>query len=89
MEQSLQACGLTVNHKTYEQLHVSHASFVTDWKPLPLGRSDISEDQCTNLERGKDGVMSSSTDKLHERMERSLHGLPAFAQDIVTDILKH
>ena len=76
MEQSLQACGVPVQHRVYEQPDVSHASFVVDWTPLSAGELNTPQHATAN-------------DALKEGQQRSLgsmQGLPAFAQDVVRDI---
>ena len=76
MEQSLQACGVPVQHRVYEQPDVSHASFVIDWTPLPAGQ----------LSTPQHATADDALDEGPQRSLGSMQGLPAFAQDVVRGI---
>ena len=83
MEQSLQACKVPVQHRVYEQPHVSHASFVTDWQPLSADMLGTSEP--TSSSPGC-GVAEFASSMQTDALSGSKQGLPAFAQHIVEDI---
>ena len=83
MEQSLQACEVPVQHRVYEEQHVSHASFVTDWQPLSADQIGMPEP--TSSSHGCDAA-SIAQIKQAFASSGSMQGLPAFAQHIVEDI---
>lgn len=79
MEQALQACHVPVQHKCSEETCVSHASFVTDWKPLLARQSSIPESHpdTTNDKSGPANSREEST--CNQR-------LPVFLEAIVRDL---
>lgn len=83
MEQSLQACNVPVQHRVYEEPHVSHASFVTDWQPLSADKLSVSEPASSSP--GCDAARIAQPMQA-DASSGSMQGLPAFAQHIVRDI---
>ena len=79
MERALEACHVQVQHKTFEDRSVSHASFVTDWKPL-------STEQCSNPKgRPASGKIGPGPQKSSGVLDRK-QGLPVFLEAIVSNL---
>ena len=83
MEQSLQACKVPVQHRVYEQPHVSHASFVTDWQPLSADELGMSKPTSSSP---RDGTAQIARPRQAGALPGSTQGLPEFAQHIFEDI---
>lgn len=76
MENSLQACGVPVQHKHYKEQHVSHASFVTEWEPLSESKPQERDVGGTDVLQSKEAAGKFD----------SVADLPIFARDAVTAI---
>ena len=79
MEQALQACHVSVRHKCFEETCVSHASFVTDWKPLLA-------DQRSVPERHLGSTSDRPVPPISGEELRHKKGLPAYLKAIVSDL---
>ena len=83
MEQSLQSCRVPVQHRVYEQPCVSHASFVTDWRPLSADMLGVSKPTSSSSRYSAEQIAHPVQS---DAASGSKQNLPAFAQYILDDI---
>ena len=81
MERALQACHVPAQHECYDEASVSHASFVTDWKPLCADGGSIQNHHSadSSVQPGPRNPGKQLSDKLKQ-------GLPLHLEAIVGDL---
>ena len=79
MEQALEMCHVQVQHECIEDRSISHASFVTDWKPL-------SAEQCSNPKGRPANDNFGPRPQKSDGGVKSDQGLPEFLDAIVSDL---
>ena len=79
MEQALQACHVSVQHEYFEETCVSHASFVTAWKPLLA-------DQRSVPERHSGSTSDRPVPPISGEGLRYKQGLPAYLEAVVSNL---
>ncbi len=81
IERALQACHVPAQHECYEEACVSHASFVTDWKPLCADVGSTPK-YCSADSSNKPGSRNPGK-QLSDKLKQ---GLPLHLQAIVSDL---